>query len=119
LWSQCRVDEILAAAIAYGVDYVPNCGDVVGIILQPYAVIPEDNPQIDPATGKQITGLWYFQPIIITIPAPCCEGGDDTVWAGIPDPSDNIRGPEPDDGDGYIFEFPGDNWAMYFTYIVE
>jgi len=115
-WSQCRVDEIIAAAIENGVGYVPNCGDIVAIILQPYVVIPEDDPQIDPITGDEVTGLWYFQPIIITIPAPCC-GGDDTVWAGVFDPSDNEPGPEPNDGDYYQFEFPGDNWAMYFTYV--
>lgn len=117
-WSQCRVDEIIAAAIENGTGYVPNCGDVVVIILKPYVVIPEDNPQIDPETGEQVTGLWYFQPIIITIPAPCC-GNDETAWAGVPDPTDNIPGPEPYDGDGYKFEFPGDNWAMYFTFTVE
>jgi hypothetical protein len=117
-WSQCRVDEIIAAAIENGVGYVPNCGDVVAIILQPYAYIPEVPAQFDPVTGDQVEGLWYFQPIIITIPAPCC-GGDDTVWAGEPDPTDIVPGPEPDDGDGYKYEFPGDNWAMYFTYTVE
>jgi len=96
-------------------------GAQIDIFEATYGPVGEDGypkPLFDPITGDEVTGLWYFQPLIITIPAPCC-GGDDTVWAGVPDPSDNVPGPEPDDGDGYKFEFPGDNWAMYFTYIVQ
>ncbi len=115
-WSQCRVDEIIALAVENGAGYVPNCGDVVAIILQPYADIPAEPPQYDPVTGEQVTGRWYFQPIIITIPAPCC-GGDDTVWAGVPVPPSDDWPDE--DSDGYKYEFPGDNWAMYFTYEVQ
>lgn len=33
-WSQCRVDEILAGAVAYGEGFVPGCGDDVGVIFQ-------------------------------------------------------------------------------------
>jgi hypothetical protein len=34
-WSQCRVDEILAAANANGEGFEPGCGDVVAVILAP------------------------------------------------------------------------------------
>jgi hypothetical protein len=34
-WSQCRVNEILAAAYANGEGFVPDCGDVIVVILAP------------------------------------------------------------------------------------
>lgn len=34
-WSQCRVDEILAAAYANGEGFEPGCEDYVAVILQP------------------------------------------------------------------------------------
>jgi hypothetical protein len=34
-WSQCRVDEILAAAYASGEGFMPGCDDYVAVILQP------------------------------------------------------------------------------------
>jgi hypothetical protein len=34
-WSQCRVDEIVAAAYANGEGYVPPCGGVFAVILAP------------------------------------------------------------------------------------
>jgi hypothetical protein len=34
-WSQCRVDEILAAAYANGEGFEPGCGDIIGVILAP------------------------------------------------------------------------------------
>jgi hypothetical protein len=34
-WSQCRVDEILAAAGASGEGFTPGCDDYVAVILQP------------------------------------------------------------------------------------
>ena len=34
-WSQCRVDEILAAAYASGEGFVPGCDEYVGVILAP------------------------------------------------------------------------------------
>lgn len=110
-WSPCRVEEIIKAAVANGIGYVPNCGDVVAIILLPYANILADPPQVDPVTGAQVTGLWYFQPIIITIPAPCCLS-DETAWAGTYIGEDDD--PPDGDGDGYIYEFPGNDWSMYF-----
>ncbi len=34
-WSQCRVNEILTAAYANGEGFIPECGDIIGIILVP------------------------------------------------------------------------------------
>ncbi|MFX1576846.1 MAG: hypothetical protein ACFFCF_06705 [Promethearchaeota archaeon] len=34
-WSQCRVDEILAAAYANGEGFEPGCGDSIAVILAP------------------------------------------------------------------------------------
>ncbi len=34
-WSQCRVDEILAAAYANGENFEPGCGDSIAVILAP------------------------------------------------------------------------------------
>jgi hypothetical protein len=79
-WSQARVDEIVAAAIANGEGFVPGCGDVMAIILLPKV------------------GDVYVQPLLIVIPVPCPVCG--TIWA-----------------EG--LDFPGKNWAMYFTYTVQ
>ena len=46
-WSQCRVDEILAAANANGEGFVPDCGDVIAVIL-----VPIDGQQV---TIAQVT----------------------------------------------------------------
>jgi hypothetical protein len=35
-WATCRVDELVADAIANGEGYVPGCGDLLVIILEPY-----------------------------------------------------------------------------------
>lgn len=34
-WSQCRVDEIVQLANLYGDGYVPDCTDLIGVVLQP------------------------------------------------------------------------------------
>jgi hypothetical protein len=60
-WSECRAQEILAAAYANGEGYVPGCGEVMGIIL-----IMEE--------------YWWNQPILIWIDVPCAE--DETAWGG-------------------------------------
>jgi hypothetical protein len=58
-WSECRAQEILAAAYANGEGFVPGCGDVMGIILAP-------------VSGNQ--------PVLIWVEVPCAE--DETVWGG-------------------------------------
>lgn len=58
-WSLCRAQEILAAAFANGEGFVPGCGDVMGIILDP---------------------VEWRQPVIIWVEVPCAE--DETVWGG-------------------------------------
>lgn len=98
--SPCRVEEIIRIADC---DFEPECcTDDVGVII-----VPRRGPE-----GSQR----YWQPVLIKIPTDC---GDETAWAGEPDPSDNVPGPEPDDGDGYQYEFLGSNWAMYIKYTVE
>jgi hypothetical protein len=58
-WSECRAQEILAAAYYNGEGFVPGCGDVVGIILD---------------------SVEWHQPVLIWVPVPCPE--DETVWGG-------------------------------------
>jgi hypothetical protein len=60
-WSLCRAQEILAAAYANGDSFVPGCGDVMVIILDPY------NPS-------------GHQPVIIWVEVPCVE--EETAWGG-------------------------------------
>ena len=74
-WSQCRVNEILAAADANGEGFEPGCGDIICVILE----------SVD---GEQV--------IIGEVVIEC---GCETAW-----------------GDGE--DFPGKNWATYFTYVV-
>ena len=125
-WDQCRVDEIIAAADG---EFVPICGEVIGVIILPYVymfegevlVVPgtEDDPPGYPGDPRYVdlpaeAELVYVQPIIITIPVPCCYC-DETAWAGtVVDPPS--RDWPDEDNDGYKYEFPGKNWAMYFTY---
>jgi hypothetical protein len=62
-WSQCRVDEILAAAAANGEGFVPSQpGELLVIILEPY----------ERDALRQIH--------IIAIPIPPCEEGEETAW---------------------------------------
>jgi len=79
-WSNCRVNEILAAAAANGEGYEPSQpGELLVVILEPY----------ERDVLKQV--------LIIAIPIPPCEEGEETAWG---------------DGPG----FPGRNWATYITY---
>jgi hypothetical protein len=48
-WSQCRVDEILAAAGTNGESFVPGCDDYVAVILQPV------NTNVQVITIAQVT----------------------------------------------------------------
>lgn len=97
-----RVIALEAAARANGVDFVPDCGEVMAVIFVP----PEISFEV-PA-----------QTVLIEIPAPCC-GGDETAWAGIV--GADIEGSPPGevDDDGYTIEFKGSDWAMYFPYTVQ
>jgi hypothetical protein len=88
-WSQCRVDEILAAAHTYGEGFEPGCGDVVAVILVP-------------VNGQQII---IAQVTFIEVGVPCIPVYQTaTAWGG---DSENPLG------------FPGKNWATYFTYSVQ
>ena len=140
-WSQCRVDEIIAMAEE---GFEPICTEDVGLILLPYVyVYPElhamagqvikdettangypdtgydDYPGDpiypgDPAWPVDVVGVRkYQQPILIMVPVPCCFC-DETAWAGT---ATDVSDEWPDeDEDGYKYEFPGKNWAMFFTY---
>ena len=66
-WEQCRVDEILNDALMFGEGFIPECGDLVGVILVPV---------------EECGGDWLYQFIIIGVPAECdVTYGDETVWA--------------------------------------
>jgi hypothetical protein len=88
-WSQARVDEILADALANGEGFVPECDGSVAVILNP---IREDG-----STGAQIT----IAQVTFAEVGIGCEPlyQDETAWAS-----------------GMAFE--GNGWAMYFTYTV-
>lgn len=62
-WSQCRVDEILAAAYAYGEGYEPGCGDIVAIILAP-------------VNGTQV----IIAQVVIAELTILCETVEETAW---------------------------------------
>jgi len=85
-WSQCRVDEIVAAAYASGEAFVPGCDDYVAVILQP-------------VDGQQVVSI--AQVTFASVGVPCNPLFQyETAWG---------------DGD----DFPGKNWATYFTYTVQ
>lgn len=67
-WSQCRVNEILAGADTYGEGFIPDCGDVIGVILIPVG-------------GQQVI---IAQAVIGEIEVPCTPiYCDETAWAGV------------------------------------
>jgi hypothetical protein len=70
--------------------YLPECGGVIAVILVPTEAIP---------TGAYIMPA---QLTLITIPVPCTPvyGGCETAW-------------------GKGFDFPGNNWFMFFRYCIE
>jgi len=90
-WSQCRVDEIIAAARLDGEGYEPGCDDVIAIILK------------SPGNNTQNT---IVQTTIAELGVPC-ETRSETAWAeGTP-----FNGPPT--------LFKNRDWAMWFEYIPE
>lgn len=87
-----RVDEIVADAEANGQNFVPDCGEYLAVKLLP-----------EPSNQGGIVGV---QGILIKFPLKCCQ----TVWGGIV--NDSLEPP-------YAYQFPGSNWALYFTYKVQ
>lgn len=90
-WSQDRVDWIKAEAFANGQVFVPDCGNVVAVVLVPIGL--DGTPLNVQITIAQIT--------IINFPVECGPPTsfdmDESAWAnGLP--------------------FKGKNWAMYFNY---
>jgi hypothetical protein len=66
-YSQEHVGEIVADALANGEGFVPGCGDVMAVILEP---------------------LWEVQILIIEVPMPCVQ--DETAWGdGLDFPGEN------------------------------
>ena len=63
-WDPCRVYEIVADAEEFGEEFVPGCGQVMAVVLQPSSAVFPD---------------WLMQLVIIPIPVPCC---DETAWGG-------------------------------------
>ena len=85
-----RAQELVDDAMLYGGEgYNPGCCGVTGIILLPTEIT--DGPAEE---GP-------FQPIVITVPAPC----DETAWG------EGIQFPVKGKGDG--------SWAMYIPYVIE
>ena len=74
-WNQCRVDEILGDARANGEDFVPDCGDVVAVIL-----VPVNSNQL-------IIAKVTFGEVPV---AECKPGVTETAWGdGTPFPGKN------------------------------
>ena len=85
----CRAHEIRDAAQANGEGFVPDCGEMVGIILA--------------ADG--------YQNVLIPLPVPC-DLVDETIWAAVTEyDNGNLVGLD--------FPFPGKNWATYVKYVVQ
>ncbi len=90
-WSQDRVNEILAAASAPGggEGFVPGCGDVIAVILQPVT---------GGATSAQIT----IAQVTLAEVGLECEAACETAW--------------PDVNDLGVADFGGDSWATCIDY---
>lgn len=66
-WQQCRADEILAAAWAYGEGFVPTCGQVVAVLM------------VDDSGGSHQTTIFqvtFFELGLPCVPTSICE----TAW---------------------------------------
>ena len=79
--------------------FVPSCGEVMVVVLIPPSIPVVGAPDIP----QQI--------MLVEIPAPCCE----TAWGGT---VVELGGDDDSDENGWGLDFPGSNWAMYFTYQV-
>jgi hypothetical protein len=90
-WTQAKVNWIKAEAIAKGTDFVPDCGNVIAVILVPVGL--DGTPLTVQITIAQIT--------IIEFPVECGPPTsfdmDETAWAA-------------------GLNFKGRSWAMYFPY---
>ncbi|HXG46566.1 MAG TPA: SdrD B-like domain-containing protein, partial [Methylomirabilota bacterium] len=90
-WSQLRVDEILLDAATNGEGFVPGCGDLMGLILNPVLV------GCDPATTNMTT---VAQIVLVPVPIGCLgdyvwldknvDGIQDADEAGIPSVTVNL-----------------------------
>lgn len=101
-----KVEEIVADAEANGAGFEPECGDYIGIKLDPPDYVKPDGTVIN------------LQKLLIKILLECqCE----TAWGAIKengeDPNEPNDGPK-DHDDSYAYDFPGKNWAHFFTYVV-
>lgn len=92
VWSQSRVDIILALAENAGERFVPECGQEVAVML-----VPVDHEGVSVPVQKTITQVG-----VITFPGVCVPvtKGSETAWAA-----------------GH--DFGGPNWAKYFIYCVK
>ncbi|MHC4436723.1 MAG: hypothetical protein ACYS3S_05140 [Planctomycetota bacterium] len=99
----CRTLELITLAMEHG-DFVPDCGDYAGIILDTYYV--GACPDLDATPSMR-------QPVLIPF---LCECGDETAWGGIE--IDPVGDPGDEDENGYGIDFPGSDWSMYFNFDV-
>jgi hypothetical protein len=71
-WSQCRADEILAAAAAAGEGFMPGCEETMAVMLVPIN-----------ANGGQAGQVIIAQVTVIEVDLECAPilGGEETAWA--------------------------------------
>lgn len=102
---EANVTAIVNDANANGVGYEPECGDYLAIKLEPPPIPIPDPPYFKPV-----------QRILIRIPLGC---GCDTAWGSIPEVNLDPDEPNDDRDDSFAYDFPGNNWAHFFTYVVQ
>ena len=71
-WSQCRVNEIVAAAVAAGEGFEPGCMQQMAVLLVPIN-----------ASGGQAAQIIVAQVTVIEVDLECAPilGGEETAWA--------------------------------------
>ncbi len=92
-WDACRAEQIEAAAIANGSDFVPQCGDTLAIVLKPYT------------SNGSLRQIIIHQILVAELPLVCDPEivGEETAWG------DGIEGTP--------FN-PDKSWSKYFKYTI-
>lgn len=91
-WSQCRVNEIVAAATSQGVDFEPGCFEQMAVMLVPVNAAGNPRAQVIVAQVTVIEVDLECDPIL---------GGQETAWA-----------------DGDLTWRRGGGWGSYWEYEV-
>ncbi len=90
-----QVNALYAAALLHN-NFVPSCGDIIGVLMYQEGVNYCENQ-----TGMQV--------FLIEQPVECVSGGSDTMWGF------NFDNGAPVDGQSCRFVDQG-NWARYFQF---